>query len=76
MYPDPDWITLTSLKFFLDNVLNLWIPLAVVAVENPIVLIPAKSRIFWWVSQTHSLIFFVYAIKVWQKGKVKVFDAY
>ena len=43
VYPEPDWRTLTSLKFFLERVLNLWIPLEVVAVENPIALVPAAA---------------------------------
>ena len=34
---------MTDFKVFLDNVLNLWIPDAVVAVEIPIVLIPASA---------------------------------
>ena len=42
-YPEPEFRTLTSLRFFLLRVLNLWIPLADVAVDNPIVLIPTPS---------------------------------
>ena len=40
-YPDPGEITLIFLRTFCERVLNLWIPLAVVVVDNPIVLIPA-----------------------------------
>ena len=40
----PGFSTLTDLKVFLDSVLNLWKPAAVVAVENPIVLIPVTPN--------------------------------
>ena len=41
VYPEPSSKTLTATKVFLLSVLNLWIPLADVSVDNPIVFIPA-----------------------------------
>ena len=40
-YPEPPFNTLTERSVFLGSVLNLWIPLAPVSVDIPIVLIPA-----------------------------------
>ena len=41
VYPVPSSKTLTATRVFLLSVLNLWIPLAEVSVDNPIVFIPA-----------------------------------
>ena len=41
VYPDPSSKTLTATNVFLLSVLNLWIPLAAVSVDNPTVFIPA-----------------------------------
>ena len=41
VYPEPSSNTLTATNVFLLSVLNLWIPLAAVSVDNPTVLIPA-----------------------------------
>ena len=41
VYPEPSSNTFTATKVFLFSVLNLWIPLADVSVDNPIVFIPA-----------------------------------
>ena len=40
MYPDPSSSTFTATKVFLFSVTNLWIPLAAVSVDKPIVFIP------------------------------------
>ena len=41
VYPEPSSKTLTATKVFLFSVVNLWIPLAAVSVDNPTVFIPA-----------------------------------
>ena len=49
VYPVPSSKTLTATRVFLLSVLNLWIPLAEVSVDNPIVFIPAvpnKASVF------------------------------
>ena len=40
VYPEPSFSTFTATRVFLLSVLNLWIPLAAVSVDNPTVLIP------------------------------------
>ena len=40
VYPEPSSKTLTATNVFLFSVLNLWIPLAAVSVDNPTVFIP------------------------------------
>ena len=41
VYPEPSSKTFIATRVFLVSVLNLWIPLAAVSVDNPTVLIPA-----------------------------------
>ena len=45
VYPEPSSNTLTDTNVFLSSVLNLWIPLAAVSVDNPIVLMPDNPNI-------------------------------
>ena len=45
VYPDPSSKTFTATNVFLFSVLNLWIPLAAVSVDNPTVLIPAVPNV-------------------------------
>ena len=59
--PEPEFITLTSLKLFLLLVLKIWIPLEVSV--NPIVLIPAKASpvVAWSLIVVGLIIFTAYS---------------
>ena len=45
VYPEPSSKTFTATRVFLLSVLNLWIPLAAVSVDNPTVLIPVAPNV-------------------------------
>ena len=44
VYPEPSLSTLIAMRVFFFSVLNLWIPLADVSVDNPTVFIPADPN--------------------------------
>ena len=45
VYPEPSSKTFTATRVFLLSVWNLWIPLAAVSVDKPIVLIPVAPNV-------------------------------
>ena len=44
VYPEPSFRTLIVIRVFFFSVLNLWIPLADVSVDNPTVFIPVEPN--------------------------------